>query len=434
MLTWACERCAATNPAAATACAACLNPAPATRPAPLRANDTPPPPKRVVTALAVTAAVLLIAGLLGVVFVSSTDDEGDTTAPDGRPAAEAFPELQPEVQRLQRFVERHRGLTFKEPVDVRIVNDEEMKQELRRETRDDAEEIDDFNRIARALGYIEPGQNVRKEFERLYDAGVVGLYDPEAKKLFVRGTELSPLVEVTLVHELTHALQDQHFGLHRPDLDEVDDESGAGFQAIVEGDAERIALIYREQLPAEQQKEIEREEIAATARYPQDAPPALLAGLVFPYAFGPRLVEQIVERGGQSALDAAFADPPRWTEQILHPDLFLAGDHPVPDVPHPQPAGDAEAIDEGRIGEFDLGLILGIAGVDNPQIAAQGWGADRYVAWRNGDEGGCVRFNLRMDTAKDAAEVRQALQELATKRKGVTVTTGRQVIGATLCG
>jgi len=81
---------------------------------------------------------------------------------------------------------------------------------------------------------------VVQEERTLLTAGVVGFYDPETKQLVVRGTDTTPFTRRVLAHELTHALDDQHFDLNRQQLDKADDETGFGFSALVEGNARRV--------------------------------------------------------------------------------------------------------------------------------------------------------------------------------------------------
>lgn len=61
-----------------------------------------------------------------------------------------------------------------------------------------------------------------------------------------KGERPTPFVRQILDHELTHALQDQHFNLDR----ELNDlyESYLAFEALIEGDASRIENLYLESL------------------------------------------------------------------------------------------------------------------------------------------------------------------------------------------
>ena len=155
------------------------------------------------------------------------------TTPNGNEAA-----LLEEVARLSSFVEAARGLTFKEPVAVHLADDAEFEDLLfATVTDEDWADMEASAASLEALGLVEPGIDMRATMTDLLGAGVLGYYDTETGELVLRGGEINPLVQSTLVHELTHAIDDQRFELDRPELDEATDESGFGFSALVEGNA-----------------------------------------------------------------------------------------------------------------------------------------------------------------------------------------------------
>ena len=106
----------------------------------------------------------------------------------------------------------------------------------------------------RALGLIEGDVDLFDKFNELQGKGTIGFYSYEDERIRIRGTELTPAVESTLVHELTHALQDQNFDLGKrfEELDKADDANSSaasdGFDALVEGDARRIEDKWRASL------------------------------------------------------------------------------------------------------------------------------------------------------------------------------------------
>ncbi|HET9443479.1 MAG TPA: hypothetical protein VFO65_09150 [Acidimicrobiales bacterium] len=432
---WTCH-CGQLN-AGPAPCSRCLNPAP-----PFAAwGAAPEPPRRslAVLGLSLVVAVVLVAGAVASFVMSSRDDDGGggdlrgrtaVYSPDQQPAAGAS-EVERTLPELMRFVEQARGLQFKEPVKVTLLGDRAFRARLRGDdvSAQDEEDIRTTQRVLQALGLIESDVDLGSAVESLLGSAVAGFYDPEDDDLVVRGEDLTASRKVTLVHELTHALQDQHFDIEGRELDERDDESADGLTALVEGDAVRIELMYLESLPLAEQKAFETEESALGAGISPSTPRVLLELLGVPYSVGPDLVDALLGAGGQSRLDAAFGDPPTTSEQLLHPEAYLAGQGAV-EVPAPRPEGDK--IDEGVLGE--VGLILFLReGVGSGAIAAaEGWGGDRYVAWRDGDRA-CVRTVIAMDTPADATELRRALDRMARQDDGLTVR-GREVITVTSCG
>ena len=103
----------------------------------------------------------------------------------------------------------------------------------------------------RALGLIEGEIDLFATMNELRGAGIVGYYDYESERIRIRGKKLTPTVQSTLVHELTHALQDQHFDLEKrtAKLEKADDSAASSaFDSLVEGDASRIETAWREDL------------------------------------------------------------------------------------------------------------------------------------------------------------------------------------------
>lgn len=362
------------------------------------------------------------------IVVSPDQPPPDLPGIDGEVAA-ALPEI-------MRIVQEKRGLLFKEPVQVTLLGDGAFRARLKEaDEADEAarEELKTTERVLQAYGLLDRGVDLDKAAEALLGDAVVGFYDTEEDDLVVRGEKLTPYVRGTFAHELTHALQDQHFDLDREDIEDRDDEASQAFTAVIEGDAVRTEQLYLETLPPEQQKQAEMEEMAAGGGISPDIPQILFELIGFPYAVGPTFVNEVVANGGQARLDEAFRNPPTTTEEILHPEVFLAGEKPKA-VKKPEPDKGKEAIDQGVLGEYGLLLVLGrLLDLQDALPAVQGWGGDRYVAWRDGDRT-CARTNLVMDTSEDAREMRTALAAAAKERDEIKVGTAAGAITFTSCG
>ena len=115
---------------------------------------------------------------------------------------------------------------------------------------------------------------------------------------------------------------------------------------------------------------------------------------------------------------AAFAAPPRTTEQVLEPERFLAGE-PAIDVPVPEVTG--EVVEEGMVGQLMVLLVLADQiGIEQARGAARGWGGDWGVAWRDGDRS-CVTANLVGDDVTETEEMRLAFERWAVAHEGAEV-------------
>ena len=136
------------------------------------------------------------------------------------------------------------------------------------------------------------------------------------------------LNEITLSHELTHALEDQRFKLDLEDTSGSDDAALANL-ALVEGSATAVMFTYAERhFSAEQTL---GGLLSSLGQDTGDLPPFIEAQLIFPYVQGQQFVQRLYETGGGSwsLVNSAYRfRPPASSEQILHPDKYLQVEQP----------------------------------------------------------------------------------------------------------
>ncbi len=176
---------------------------------------------------------ILLAGLLVLLVL-----EGEPS-PERR-VARAVP-----VSTIAARVEALRGLRF----DSRPVPQTVSPAQARREGLEDLDRSYPEARrkadeeVLKLLGLIDPGVDLRSISASVFGEGVAGYYDPRSKRLrIVSGTTPDALSEMVLSHELTHALEDQRFGL---DLGEGEsDDAALARLALVEGTATAVMQDY----------------------------------------------------------------------------------------------------------------------------------------------------------------------------------------------
>ena len=317
------------------------------------------------------------------------------------------------IPRIEAFVETERGLKFKHKVKVTLLSSKAFVAKLRStEGKDDAKDAERLRATFSALGLIPASTDLLKAFKAAYDQGTIGFYDFKSKQLFVRGTKATPGVQAVLSHELTHALDDQWFGLYRPRLDKDNQELGLAFTALSEGDAERTRMAYEAKLSSADKAAATKEENSGgTPKVPQ----IVLEIIGFPYAFGPQFVKAVLAHGGIPALNAAYGKPPVSSEQILIPDRYFSHDNPK-HVAYPQ--ADGAVIDKGDLGLIGLFLTLSQqVGQTDAATGARGWGGDEYVSWKSGSRY-CLRDSIVMDDSGSTTALRTALAQWAAKSNG----------------
>ncbi len=336
------------------------------------------------------------------------------------------------VAELSDFIEGRRSERFRHPVEVSLLDDDAFVERLLEDAEEDREEIEKTEELLGVLDLLEPTGGLFDELSSFLSASVVGFYDPETDELVVRGVELTPFVRLTLVHELTHALDDQLFDLDREELIEADDERGLGFSALVEGSALSVESAYRRSLTSSDRRRADEEEARFGDNLPEVSIPEVVPALIgFPYEVGEDLITTIERNGGKRALREAFANPPSTSEQLLHPERYTRGEGPVMVEP---PAAEGALIDEGSVGELVLRLMLDRV-LDDPDDvirAADGWGGDWYVAWREGSMT-CVRAVFVMDTGKDLDQLADGLRTWSSLNADSRIEVGRDALTLTAC-
>ena len=264
------------------------------------------------------------------------------------------------------------------------------------------------------LDLLDEEDNLYQLLLDLYKGQVLGLYDSETEELYVllKEGELGPSEKLTYVHEYVHALQDQHFDLESIDaLGEDNSDYSLAITALIEGDATLSEVIYFFQdLSPSEQAEIIRE--AGDVDALQGFPRILVEELSFPYNEGLNFVQTLFSLKGWEGVDEAFGEPPASTEQIIHPEKYLAKDEPqlieMPDLAEALSQG-WSLLDSDVLGEFTMRIYLEtFLHPVQASLAAEGWDGDLYVYLK--DEQGRKLLALRStwDTRGDAQELYDA--------------------------
>jgi hypothetical protein len=411
-------------------------------PSPLEQPPAPPGRDRslLVAAVAVVVAVALVAGIVVLVTrdggdgaASPSTSEASEEEGDGSTTTAAPDELEAAVAELSAFVAEERGRPFRSPVEVELLDDDDFVARLRALSEEEEDSVEESAGLLRALGLLDADDDLVAELDEALSGGVLGFYDPEHDELVVRGSDLSVGVRSTLVHELTHAWDDQHFELDRPALEEADDESSFGFSALVEGNADRVEAAWGDTLTQEERVQLRADQSSASERAESaDVPAIVVQLLTLPYAAGSTLVAELDRAGGEARIDAAFAAPPTTSEQTLDPTTYVDGPEPAVEVP--EPAADGPVADRGVFGAAGvLVTLVDRLPVDQARTAAGGWGGDRYVTWEAGDRT-CVRVAFAGDTATDLGELREAWTDWAGEGESAEVREADGRVVVTSCG
>ena len=344
-------------------------------------------------------------------------------------------EAEAAVKAVLPALQRIRGITFKDDVPVTVIDDARARAyalaRFRKMTPDAKIRADET--VYRLLGLVPKDLDVLKSLLDVLEEQAGGFYDPTTKSFYLLDDMPKDMTPLLAAHEMTHALEDQRYDIDAR-LAKVADDDDATFalSALAEGSASAAAAVYV--ADAVTAGKLDPKRVAAMG----DAvkvdrlnamTPSLRRMLIGPYVLGMTfLTRGRVDglQGGYPARDveAAWAHPPRSSEQILHPEKYwdpARRDEPIRVVvaDPSRVLGDGwERVGSGVLGELTLGGLVGAATPDAAELAAgatswtnraaSGWGGDRYELWSNGDDA-VVLLATVWDRVRDAGEFAEAL-------------------------
>jgi hypothetical protein len=325
--------------------------------------------------------------------------------------------LQRKLPLIERRVEALRGHVFRKRLAANVVTGAQARAaglaDLDRVEPPSAQESDQT--LLRMLGLIPDYANLRKIQASILQDQVAGYYDPYTGRLaLVRdAAAASPAIaEITLAHELTHALDDQSFGIH--DVGSGTNDRELAYTALLEGDATLIMSRYAQRYISG--TGLLGAALSAGSGSTAYLPPYIQSSLEFPYLSGEAFIAALYEvaRGWKLVDFALKRRPPVSTEQVIHPLKYEANERPLRVTMNMEPVlpGYRRSL-SGSLGEFVTEQVLERHGVPHTEAerAAAGWGGDRYELW--GEEPDSVLVvRWRWDTRRDAAEFETALRKV----------------------
>ena len=278
--------------------------------------------------------------------------------------------------------------------------------------------------VLRVFGLAPKEFAYRSFLIKLLREQVAGYYDPKAQQFYLADWIELDGQKPVMAHELTHALQDQHFNLRRFEKwPKGDSDAQLAAHALVEGDATLAMTLYMAKNPLVALAFIRSlgAQEAASEQFKQ-APRALRESLLFPYQEGSAWATQLYKRGGWEMVSQAFSKLPQSTEQILHVEKYFSYEAPqkltLPDFK--SVLGPAwTRINYDVNGEWGYFLILDefLKDPAGSKQASAGWGGDRFALYETAKSGKFFVAQLTAwDTPLDAREFFDAYVKRTSKR------------------
>ena len=344
---------------------------------------------------------------------SETDQsnpEEPKTEADSRPAvkitSQQAEQLFRDVDTILDFASKDTDLPIKRSIKRRLASREEVVTYLKKNMAED-KDVQRLRRtelVLKKFGLLPKTFDLQTFLVGLLEEQVAGYYDSKTKTVNLLDWVAPDLQRPVLAHELTHALQDQSFGLDKwlkkgsEDLDTkrnlnpadiTEDENSEARQAVVEGQATLVLLDYMlaplHRTAADSPEVVDALATDMASGSPEsvqyrNAPIFLKESLTFPYRYGIEFVAAVLRAGGkQKAYEDPFRNPPQTSREIMEPQTYLAGEH-LPPLTLPdfkKIFKEYSRFDIGAIGEFDVDVLA-------EQYAGEEAAKRIYPNWRGG--------------------------------------------------
>ena len=270
-------------------------------------------------------------------------------------------------------------------------------------------------RTAEAFGLLPKGFDLDTFMVNVLTEQVEGLYDPKAQEFYIADWSPPSDQRMVMAHELTHALEDQHFHIEawsraaRPNED-----AELARDAVLEGSAMAAMVDYLMVGTGRSLKDLPEfdpsmllGELESTPTL-KSAPPFLKDALIFPYISGLNFSAAVLKNSGWPALAGVFEKPPVSTQQILHPVAYKSGKTPstVSLPSFDKVLGkDWAKLDENILGEFGWKEVLKqFLDDDRAKSLAAAWDGDRYATYeQKGTKNLILVTRLHLDSEEHAA-------------------------------
>src|SRR3954447_25314051 len=352
-----------------------------------------------------------------------------------------------QIDSIVKSISEITGLPEKHPVPYGRMSKRQLRQFLNKRIKKSLkpEEIYADELALKMFGFVPQDFDLRKSTIDLLTEQAAAFYDYDEKKLFLMEDSSVLGDTVTLAHELTHALADQHFHLDTfmDDTPASDDENLA-HSAVVEGEATWEMIAYN--LKQSGQAAVPTQDMlrslsdggqSSMTDFPvlRQAPLYIQQSLLFPYSYGTAFFDAVYRKWGKRAFTEVVTNPPVDSAQIIHPERYFAHEQPLrPDVPS-LPSKPGEVITDGSVGEFDHQMLLRkyVGEEEANSLAPHLRGGQFKIVSAGEGHRPILEYSSAWDSPESSARFYQAYQKILCgkwKHCDVTVASGGILAGS----
>ena len=284
--------------------------------------------------------------------------------------------------------------------------------------------LPDRARVLSALGMINPAYTLDRYTLNMHLDPTGSFYSPWTRELYVTENRAAGPQRQAYALEAARALLDRAFGFEYSGAYPgctLNTQSCQAIRAFITGDASLTAQQWlRQSATAQDRSEVQAANLPELPLSDDLAPPFVSRDVNFAREAGTAFVQALYQRGGWARVNQVYDEFPQSTEQILHPEKYLAGEQPIELVAVPLTdtlGADWQIITDDVLGEWHTDLLLSANADDRLRIpaeaarsAARGWGGDRLQAHFNSSTNETVvAVAWTWDSVADAREFKLAL-------------------------
>ncbi|HEX4946306.1 MAG TPA: hypothetical protein VFZ34_06575 [Blastocatellia bacterium] len=356
------------------------------------------------------------------------------------------------TQEILQQVSDIRGLKLLAPVKSGAQSRAQIEQVVIKNFEEETTpaELDAEFKTLVAFGLVPKHFQYREFLTKLLTEQIAGFYDPKKKEFFLADWNPLELQRPVMAHELTHALQDQHFDLKRfENWPDGDGDREMAIHALIEGDATALMIDYLmkplgqnvTKIPKSLLEQMNSDNKGPGMEVINAAPNAIRESLLFPYASGLGFAYDLLKAQGWDGVSKAYQNLPQSTEQILHPAKYLNNEMPIKielaDVSGVLGKG-WQRLTFDVNGEFGYYLLLAeFLDKTVARKAAEGWGGDQFALYENAAKTRTTVVHVsRWDSSSDASKFFEAYVARTDKRlpNAKVNKTAQQIVYTTPTG
>ena len=291
-------------------------------------------------------------------------------AQDSAIAPERADDLFAKVDGMLAILSDITGLEIRKPIPRELITRDEIRElietRIAEETSPEQVRLDEL--FLKLFGFVDDDFDLQQELVDVLTEQATALYDFKTRKLYLASWTPEDMQEFALVHELAHALADQHFNLEKYVNKAKSADGDIARSAVMEGQASWLMTeyVFKETGRSLATNRLAAITTAAASRFEAEQYPVFSAAplflretMLFPYVEGLLFQQAVVEKRGQAGFREVFERPPLTSQHIMEPEAYFARRKAAhPPLPKAKPGRGFKQVARGAVGQLDHHVLL----------------------------------------------------------------------------